>query len=117
MSQPTSRRDFLKAAAATGAVLAAGGALNAHAAGSDEIRVGLVGCGGRGKGACENVLTAAKGVKIVAAADVFPEPIIGESESKANPPAGGRRGKRAGGLRPYLMEFVQGGKAKELGNT
>src|SRR5215212_2424170 len=111
------RRGFLKSAAATSAVLAAGGALNAHAAGSDEIRVGVVGCGGRGKGACENVLTAAKGVSIVAAADVFPEPVIGETDSKANPPAAGRRAKRAGGLRPYLTEFVQGGKAKELGNT
>src|SRR5947207_5759031 len=65
------RRDFLKTAATTSAVLAAGGALNAHAAGDDQIKVGLVGCGNRGGGAAENVLSSAQGVKIVALADVF----------------------------------------------
>ncbi|HEX5269425.1 MAG TPA: Gfo/Idh/MocA family oxidoreductase, partial [Gemmataceae bacterium] len=42
-----------------------------YAAGSDMIKVGLVGCGGRGTGAAENVLHSAKGVKIVAIGDVF----------------------------------------------
>jgi predicted dehydrogenase len=108
------RRGFLKSAAATSAVLAAGSALNAHAAGSDEIRVGVIGCGGRGSQACENVLESAKGVKIVAAADVFPEKIVGEVESKSDP---GRRRRRDTPLRQHLMEFVQKGKAKELGNS
>jgi myo-inositol 2-dehydrogenase / D-chiro-inositol 1-dehydrogenase len=67
------RRGFLKSAAATSAVLAAANAITAHAAGSDEIRVGMVGCGGRGKGACENVLNSSKGVKIVALGDAFKE--------------------------------------------
>src|SRR3954451_2615621 len=71
----TTRRDFLKTAAATTAVLAAGSALNAHAAGSDEIRVGLVGCGGRGKGAGGDVLASTDGVRIVALADVFKDRI------------------------------------------
>ena len=35
------------------------------------IRVGLVGCGGRGTGAADNVISAAPGVKIVAMADAF----------------------------------------------
>ena len=39
--------------------------------GSDEIRVGLVGCGGRGTGAARNVADAAPGVRIVAMADAF----------------------------------------------
>jgi predicted dehydrogenase len=111
---PATRRDFLKAAAATGAVLAAGSALNAHAAGSDEIRVGVIGCGGRGSGACENVLSSARGVKVAAAGDVFAEKIFGP---KGNGNGGQRRGRRAEGLRPALTEFIQGGKAKELGNT
>jgi len=43
----------------------------AHAAGSDTIKVGLIGCGGRGSGAADNVLHAAPNVKIVAIGDVF----------------------------------------------
>lgn len=66
------RRQFLKAAAAGSAVAANLGLLaNVHAAGSDEIRVGVIGCGGRGSGAADNVLHAAPNVKIVAIGDVF----------------------------------------------
>lgn len=43
----------------------------AHAAGSDEIRVGLVGCGGRGTGAAGNAIASAPGVRLVALADAF----------------------------------------------
>lgn len=56
--QETSRRDFLKASAVAGGVLAAGGLMNVHAAGNEAIRVGLVGCGGRGTGAAEQCLRA-----------------------------------------------------------
>ena len=43
-----------------------------HAAGSDLIRVALVGCGGRGSGAAENALSTTSGpIKLVAMADVF----------------------------------------------
>jgi predicted dehydrogenase len=67
-----SRRTFLKTAAVAGAALTAEALLpQVHAAGSDMIKVGLVGCGGRGTEACNNVLHAAKGVKIVALGDVF----------------------------------------------
>src|SRR5262249_44261643 len=44
---------------------------NVHAAGGDEIRVGVIGCGGRGSGAAEDVLHAAPNVKIIALGDVF----------------------------------------------
>ncbi len=43
----------------------------AYAQGSDEIRVGLLGCGGRGTGAAHNAANAAPGVRIVAMADAF----------------------------------------------
>jgi predicted dehydrogenase len=69
-----SRRDFLKTStvALAGGVAASLGAIPAlHAAGSDEIRVGLIGCGGRGTGASQNVLESAPGVRIVAMGDVF----------------------------------------------
>ncbi len=69
----TSRRDFLKTTAAAGTALAAGLSYvpYVHAAGSDTIKVGLVGCGGRGRGAADNVLHSAKNVQIVAIGDVF----------------------------------------------
>ncbi len=70
----TSRREFLKTTgriAATSA-LAAGIAPNVYAAGSDIIKVALVGCGGRGTGAASNALSVKNGpIKLVAMADVF----------------------------------------------
>ena len=69
----TTRRDFLKTSAA---LAAAGIAANAHAAGAnDTIKVGLVGCGGRGTGAATQALNADKNVKLVALADAFPDRI------------------------------------------
>lgn len=71
MSNDSNRRDFLKAAAAAGAVgLTA--LPNAHADRTDEtIRVGLIGCGGRGTGAAEQCLNADRNVRLVAIADAF----------------------------------------------
>lgn len=67
-----SRRSFLKTAAVAGAALTAEALLpQVHAAGSDTIKVGIIGCGGRGSGAMENVLNAADNVEIVAIGDVF----------------------------------------------
>src|SRR5579885_457958 len=65
------RRDFLKAAAAGAAATSLALAPQVHAAGDDKIKVGIIGCGGRGGGAGENVLDAAPGVEIVALGDVF----------------------------------------------
>jgi predicted dehydrogenase len=73
-SNEFSRRDFLKTAAgASGAVLAGGLARNfAYAAGgSDKLRIGLVGCGGRGKGAVDNCLESAPNVELWAVGDLF----------------------------------------------
>lgn len=65
-----SRRSLLLSAPAA---MAAAGALSqvAHAAGRAEIRVGVIGCGGRGTGAAANALTASPDVRIVALADLF----------------------------------------------
>jgi predicted dehydrogenase len=73
------RRDFLKTTtAAAGAALTAGLLSGgAHAAGSDAIKVGIIGCGGRGSGAGHDVLRAAKGVTIVALGDVFVDNLNG----------------------------------------
>jgi predicted dehydrogenase len=69
-----SRRHFLKnSAAIVGASIASrlGRIPAVHAAGSAEIRVGLIGCGGRGSGAADQVLRAAPGVKLIALGDAF----------------------------------------------
>ena len=99
---PATRREFLKtsaAVAAGGALAAAVGGLPAvHAAGSDVIKVGIIGCGGRGSGAGENVLEAAKGVEIIAVGDYFAH--------------------RAQGCRRRLISFAgDEPKVKQLGNT
>ena len=71
-----SRRDFLKKTAATAATTTLGSldiARNAHAAGNGIIKVGLVGCGGRGTAAAINALNSGPDVRLVALADIFDE--------------------------------------------
>ncbi|MGC8642918.1 MAG: Gfo/Idh/MocA family protein, partial [Isosphaeraceae bacterium] len=66
------RREFLKASTAAAAGL--GFLPNVHAKGNDVIKVGLVGCGGRGTGAADNICEAAGttyNIKIHALGDIF----------------------------------------------
>jgi len=71
-----SRRDFLRQ---SGVLLGSAGtvglplARSVHAAGSDILRVGLIGCGGRGAGAAVNALNADPHARLTALADVFPD--------------------------------------------
>lgn len=69
-----SRRDFLKTSA-TLAGAAVAGALSlersVHAAGSDVIRIGLIGCGVRGTEATINAFNAGPDIRLTAMADVF----------------------------------------------
>src|SRR3954453_12689632 len=71
----SSRRSFLKATSAIvgGTVLAANAqiARSAHISGSDEIKVALIGCGGRGTGAASQALATKGKVTLWAAADAF----------------------------------------------
>jgi len=68
-----SRRQMIKSAAVASAALMANlGSNFAHAAGSDLIRVGLIGCGGRGSGAAVDATSAAENVRVVALGDLFP---------------------------------------------
>ena len=64
-----SRRRFLQssgAALAAGAVSQVGLIPHVHAAGDDRLRIGLVGCGGRGTGAAAQALKADSNVRLVA---------------------------------------------------
>jgi predicted dehydrogenase len=69
-----SRRAFLKtstAAVITGAVTANELTSHVHAADTATLRVGLIGCGGRGTGAAAQALNADENVKLVAMGDAF----------------------------------------------
>jgi myo-inositol 2-dehydrogenase / D-chiro-inositol 1-dehydrogenase len=74
------RREFLKTtgAAAMGGLFVAGlaqpGRVSA-AAGGEVLRVGLIGCGGRGTGAANQALTADKNAVLTAVGDVFEAPL------------------------------------------
>jgi predicted dehydrogenase len=73
-----SRRGFVAAAgsvAAAASVLADPVARMAHAAGSDRLKVGLVGCGGRGTGAASQAISADAGVVLWAVADAFADQV------------------------------------------
>jgi predicted dehydrogenase len=93
----STRRDFLKTTAAAAAATTLSLAPAVHAAGSDVIKVGVIGCGGRGSGAADNVLHSAPNVQIVAIGDVFKY--------------------RVDGLRKRLAKVAQeDAKLKQLGN-
>src|SRR5438309_6851118 len=68
MLPSSSRRELLRTAAAAASLATVA---NVHAAGSDVLKVGLVGCGDRGTGAATQALTADSNVKLVAMADAF----------------------------------------------
>ena len=65
------RRTFLESTTAAAAACALPGGLFAQ--GSDVIRVGVIGCGGRGTGAVRDCLTASAGVQLVAMGDLVPD--------------------------------------------
>lgn len=66
-----SRRDFIAAAAATSATLILPSGVFAQ--GSDQLKVGVIGCGGRGSGAAWDAASADPGVVIWAMGDLFPD--------------------------------------------
>ena len=67
-----SRRSFIQSSAALGTALAMGAlGSGAYAQTKETLRIGLIGCGGRGRGAAKDCVTANKGVKIVAIGDLF----------------------------------------------
>lgn len=82
-----SRRKFLAGVGATAATLGSLPiAASANVAGSDRLKIGLVGTGGRGSGAVIQTLKANPAAQLVAAGDAF------ESRLKGNGP------RKAGGL-------------------
>ena len=69
----TSRRSFLQASALAAAAIPFSARSKDITA--DKIRIGIIGCGGRGAGAAAQALTADSNSVLVAMGDVFPEQI------------------------------------------
>ena len=69
MSSQTNTISRTRAGVAAGAAAVLAGM--AHAQGSDKIKVGLLGCGGRGNGAVRQNLQADPGTEVIALADLF----------------------------------------------
>lgn len=88
--QQVTRRDCLRKTATAGAVaVPAVLASRVHAAGSDEIKLGLIGCGGRGSGAAAQAMSTGRNVKLWAMADAFGDRL----ESSLSSLSRGRAGK------------------------
>ena len=85
-SSPTSRREFLKTSATAAAILAAPailGTKSSAASPGDTIKVGLIGCGGRGTGAAAQALKADPNVELFAVGDVFEKALSGSLQAVA----------------------------------
>ncbi len=83
-SPQQTRRDFIKTSAALGAALAAPAIISGNlmaGVNPDALRIGLVGCGGRGSGAAAQALRADKNVILTAMGDAFPEALQGSLKS------------------------------------
>lgn len=93
-NEKTSRREFLKSG--TTGIVAGSLAINlgltsgAYASGSDTLRVGLVGCGGRGSGAAVQALSADPNTRLVAMGDAFADRLENSLSSIKNNPVGER---------------------------
>lgn len=84
--QKASRRDFLRTTSALGAgALASTGGISFAAGGSSEIKLGLIGCGGRGSGAADQALsTGNKNVTLWAMGDAHKDRLDGAYSNISN---------------------------------
>ena len=71
MTDPVSRRTFIGTSAAAAAAFAFPSGVFTQ--GSSALRVGVIGCGGRGTGAARNCLESSPGVEVVAMGDLVPD--------------------------------------------
>ncbi len=87
-SANTNRRSFLMhtTAMATAATAALDLSKSAYAGGGDSLKIGLVGCGGRGTGAAEQALKASSGNTLYAMADAFANRLEGSLDTLQQTP-------------------------------
>jgi predicted dehydrogenase len=70
----------------------------AYAAGSDEIKLGLIGCGGRGTGAAAHAMSTGENVRVRAMADAFDDRLESSHSSLARGKAGKSRVEKGSGF-------------------
>lgn len=75
-----SRRGFMATVAGTGAAVAAKGAFGFFE-GQDTLKVGLIGCGGRGSGAARDSFESAPGMVLWSMGDVFADRLEGSKKA------------------------------------
>src|SRR6188508_2502639 len=102
-----SRREFLKTSAAVvaGAGLVSALAPPLHAAGSDTLKIALIGCGNRGTGALVQALNTSGSVKLWALADAFSDRVemcldhvnreLRGEQTEARPARKGKKAKKS----------------------
>ncbi|MCP3906026.1 MAG: Gfo/Idh/MocA family oxidoreductase [Planctomycetes bacterium] len=90
MNDRITRREFVRTSAAALSVSALSTPAVARRRGGDTLRVGLIGCGGRGTGAANQALKADDGVVIYALADMFPDRLERCRKGLAKHPAADR---------------------------
>ncbi len=89
-SKGMTRRDFIRTTSTASMVAVMSGTGALFAGGSDKIRAGLIGCGGRGTGAAFNCVEASPDVVITAMGDLFEDRVessyerLSEKLSRAN---------------------------------
>ncbi|MCK4960438.1 MAG: Gfo/Idh/MocA family oxidoreductase [Planctomycetes bacterium] len=109
-----SRRSFIKASATTAAGVSLVGlagcteqvkstSAGAFASGSDKIRVGLIGCGGRGTGAMANCVKSSPGIEVYAMGDVFQDRLDGSVKSLKNYKPDGNNAYSGNGVPPEVF--------------
>ncbi|MEM7014547.1 MAG: Gfo/Idh/MocA family oxidoreductase, partial [Verrucomicrobiota bacterium] len=96
----TPRRKFIAGSAAAGAAAALPIESFAQVAGSDEVKVGMVGVGGRNSGAIVQCLRASDEARVVAVADAFADKLDGT-------------GPRAGGVQKITGQLDKMKKASQ----
>jgi len=81
----TTRRRFMQhtGAAAAAATMAGAIGARAHAAAAETLKIGLIGCGGRGTGAAMQALSTSNDVQLVAMCDTFEDQIEFSAETIA----------------------------------
>lgn len=79
-NQALTRRSFLRKSTIAGAGASAFTIIKpelVRGAGTEKLKAGLIGCGGRGTQAIENILTACPNVEVIAMADMFEDRLEG----------------------------------------